>query len=431
MAELTKSQSLIRDYLLGRVTDEQRLEQIEEHLFNDQQFAAAVESAEDEIINDYVMDRLTQEDAQAFEATLRSDRERRFKLELTKGLRDRARLMEIESSSTRTSWLSPLAVLRRPAYAGALAMVLIAAVVLTIFLISRRRQPDDLAELRSIYSRSRPTETRISSFDYAPFNQLRGAPEPREQNRLRRLENDFISQTEQQSNATTHYELGTFYVTQQKPRDAIRELEAALKSADKDARIHNELGSAHFQLAGTGPRENKLEELARSLEQFTKATELDPNLLEALFNRALVLQEMSLPQEAKEAWTRYLKKDSTSPWADEARRHLSQIKDEPSLFKTDAQVLSDFLTAFRGHDNERAEQIHDETKGFLRSVTVPLQLSRRYLEATRNGDEPAAKESLAALVYLGEFEQSRHGDAFFLSSPGSFRASAATRLNRC
>ena len=62
-------------------------------------------------------------------------------------------------------------------YAGAFAVLLIAVVGLTIY-FSSQGNPDELAELRSIYQQARPTETRISEFGYAPLPQLRGAPEP-------------------------------------------------------------------------------------------------------------------------------------------------------------------------------------------------------------------------------------------------------------
>lgn len=431
MAELFKSEPVVRDYLLGRITDEEKLEQIEELMFVDEDFCAHVELVEDDIINDYVLGKLNAADSESFTATLRNDSERRFKVDLTRGLKERARIQDVEVRAPGSSWLESVTdFFRRPAYAGAFALLLIAVVAVAIFLM-RRGRTDDLAELRSIYSQSRPTETRISTFNYAPFTQLRGAPDSREQNRLRKIENNLISKTEQSPGADTHHELGIFYLTQHKPREGIKELEAALTFNDKDARIHNDLGSAHFELAQTGPRENKLEELAKSLEHFTRATALDPNLLEALFNKSLALQEMKLPREARQSWTLYLQKDSSSPWAEEARRKLAAIKDESSLFKSDADVLSDFLAAFRQHDDDRAEQIHNETKGLLRGASVSIQLSRRFLQAKTAGNESAGQESLQALTFIGNFEQTKHHDSFFLSRRTFIRAWEPARLLFC
>lgn len=431
MAQSMNNDGIGREYLLGRITDETTLEEIEARLFDDEDFCAQMELAEDEIINDYVLGRLSAEDASSFESTLAYDPERRFKLELTKQLRNRARIRDAQRAQRSSSFFNSIAhFFRQPAYAGAFAVLLIAAVVLAVYL-TRRTPPDNLAELRSLYQQSRPTESRISNFNYAPLTQLRGAPEEREQTQLRRIENDLILRMEQSRNAQTHHALGIFYLTQHKHPEAVREFEAALKFNPNDARIHNDLGSAHFEWAKSGAREKKLEELARSLEEFTRATQLDPNLLEALFNKSLVLTELEWPHQAKESWTLYLLKDPSSPWADEARKRLAALPNEQALFKTNDQVLSDFVSAFSQRDYQRAQNIHNETKGLLRRVAVPLQFSRRYLAARQARDEAIARESLQALAFIGNYEQSQHNDSFFLSSPTSTRTLAPKKSMTC
>lgn len=416
MGKSLNSKETVREYLLGRVSDETTLEGIEELLFTDEEFCSQVELAEDGVINDYVLGLLDDADADSFRATLASNPERRFKLELTQALREKALARNLKATEDRPSFFASLkAFFRQPMYAGAFAVLLIAVVGFAIYL-SRRGNRDELAELRSIYRQARPTETRISEFGYAPLPQLRGAPEPAEQKRLRRIENSLIEATEKNPSAQTRHALGIFYLTQQKYREAIKEFESALKTADKNAQIHNDLGAAHFELSKTVAKEKKLEELAQSLEEFTQATKLDSNLLEALFNKSLALQEMgTMPREAKESWTLYLQKDPSSPWADEARKNLQRIESAQTLNKSDQDVLSDFLTAYHNQDSARAQTIHNETKGLLKSVTVPLQLSRRYLLAKQRGDEAEAQDSLEAMAFIGSFEQTQHSEFFFLS----------------
>jgi tetratricopeptide (TPR) repeat protein len=413
MGKSLNSEETVREYLLGRVSDETTLEGIEELLFTDEEFCSQVELAEDGVINDYVLGLLDDADADSFRATLASNPERRFKLELTQALREKALARNPQTAADKPSFFASLkAFFRQPMYAGAFAVLLIAVVGFAIYL-SRRGNPDELAELRSIYPR--PTETRISEFGYAPLTQLRGAPESVETNRLRRIENSLIEATEKAPNAQTHHALGVFYLTQQDYPKAIKEFQSALKFASSNAKIHNDLGAAHFELAKT-VKEKKLEELAQALEEFTQATKLDSNLLEALFNKSLALQEMgTMPREAKESWTLYLQKDPSSPWADEARKNLQRIESAQTLNKSDQDVLSDFLTAYHNQDSARAQTIHNETKGLLKSVTVPLQLSRRYLLAKQRGDEAEAQGSLEAMAFIGSFEQTQHSEFFFLS----------------
>jgi tetratricopeptide (TPR) repeat protein len=243
---------------------------------------------------------------------------------------------------------------------------------------------------------------------------LRGAPESGDKNRLRHIENSLIERTEKNPNAQTLHALGVFYLTQQKYPDAIKEFEAALKFGDA-AKIHNDLGSAYFERAKTEPEDKRLKDLEQSLEEFTKATKLDGNLLEALFNKSLALQELRMPREAKESWTLYLQKDSSSPWADEARKNLTRLESQQTLLKKDEEVLSDFLTAYRNHDEGRAQTIHNETKGLLKKPALPLQLSRRYLIARQRGDQEEAKESLDAMTFIGSFEQAQNSEFFFLN----------------
>jgi len=408
------NEATVRAYLLGRVSDENTLEGIEDLMFTDEEFCSEVALAEDGLINDYVFGRLNEADVKSFQATLENNSDRRFKLELTQALRVKALAGTDRAAEARPSLLAALkAFFRQPQYVGAFAILLIAAVTFVIYFKSKDKS-DDLAELRSIYQQSRPTETRLAEFSYAPFAELRGAPEPANQTRLRRIEINLIDAAEKSSTAETHHALGVFYLTQRKFDDAIREFESALKFAPGSARVHNDLGVAHFERAKK-TREKKLEDLSRSLEEFTKATQLDGSFLEALFNKSLALQEMGMPREAKESWTIYLQKDPSSPWADEARKHLTSIASDQTLFKSAEQVLADFLAAYRNHDQERAQKIHNETKGLLKGPAVPLQLARRYLLAKQRPAEDEAKESLAALTFIGQFEQTQNSEFFFLN----------------
>ena len=463
MGESFKSEGAVRQYLLGRVSDDATLEGLEELLFTDEEFCTLVALAEEELVNDYVLGCLNEEDAADFAATLASNPERRFKLGLTRALREKAlaaratehaktmdakaseasgvngvrasKASDVRAAEASPSFLASLeAFFRRPAYAGAFAVLLVALLVGAFYLF-RGRRADELAELRALYGRERPTETRISEFGYAPHAQLRGEPDAREKSRLRLIENNLIEASERSPDARTRHALGVFYLTQRKYADAVRELESASKLDGGSARTHNDLGASYFELAKTSSKEKKLEMLGRALEEFTRATELDANSLEALFNKALAQQELGQPRQAKETWALYLQKDSSSPWAEEARRNLARIDDSRVRFETDEKalaekVLRDFLDAYRRRDRERARRIHDETKGMLRSPAVAQQLTRRYLSARTGGDEAAAKESLDALAFVGDSERERHSEFFFLNSQTSTRARARTSSNR-
>ena len=421
MGEPLKSEKTVREYLLGRVSDEATLEGLEELLFTDEEFSSRVALTEDDLVNDYVLGQLDEADAASFRATLSNNPGRRRSLELARVLRAKA-LAGADSPAAapgraaahaRPSFLASLGgFFRRPAYAFAFAALLVAATASAVYLF-RSADADELAELRSVYRQERPTEARISDFGYAPLTQLRGAPASRDPGTLRRLELRLLEAREKNPSAQTLHALGSFLITQHDYAGAVRELEGALKLGGGGARIHNDLGVAYFEQAKASPPERRLELLARGLEEFTDAA--DGGSLEALFNKSLALQELGMPRQARESWTLYLQKDPSSPWAEEARRNLSRIAAEQTRFRTEEQVLADFLDAYRVRDEERALKIHDETKGLLRGAAVPLQLSRRYLAARLRGDEAAARESVEAMAFVGRFEQTRYGEFFFLS----------------
>lgn len=422
MGESLKSERTVREYLLGRVSDEATLEGIEELMFTDDEFSTRVALTEDGLVNDYVLGQLDESDAASFRKTLANNSERRLNLQVAQALKAKAEDVSaeaaagarVEAAEVKPSFFESLReFFGRRMYAGAFALLLVVATTSAVYFVVRRGDTDGLAELRAIYARERPTEPRMSGFGYAPLTQLRGAAQTREANRLRIVENELRSKKETSPNAQSSYALGYFLLTQGNFTDAISEFETALRLGDESARVHNDLGAAYFELAKASPKEKRFELLSRSLEEFTAASNGDS--LEALFNKSLALQELGLPREAKESWTRYLQKDSSSPWAEEARRNLSRIPDEQTRFNPDEQVLRDFLNAYRGGDEARAQHIHDETKGLLRGATVPLQLSRRFLAAKRRGQAAEAAESIEAMAFIGRYEQTRYDEFFFLS----------------
>src|SRR5688500_18302158 len=96
MGSSLKSEETVREYLLGRVSDETTLEGIEELLFTGEEVCSQVELMEDDIINCYVLGRLDKADAESFRATVHRDPERRARVELTEALRAKALTMSLQ-----------------------------------------------------------------------------------------------------------------------------------------------------------------------------------------------------------------------------------------------------------------------------------------------------------------------------------------------
>ena len=90
----------------------------------------------------------------------------------------------------------------------------------------------------------------------------------------------------------------------------------------RDAIILNDLAALQYA-ASAWVEDPKL--LDNALLAAEKALVLQPNMPEALFNYALILQKKQ-DRRAADAWKNYLEIDPKGPWAKEAQYHLDLLK---------------------------------------------------------------------------------------------------------
>lgn len=418
MNETLHNENSVREYLLGRVSDETALGDIEELLFTDEDFCSLAEITEDALIDDFVFGRLNERDRSDFEKTLENIRERREKVAIAVLLKEKA-VEKMAVAENVSIFDSIRAFFRQPAFVGGLAILLIAIAAGFYFLLIPKT--NELADLKAIYTTERPTETRISGFDYAPLVTTRGVAEEREAARLRRIELTLIERTETSPSAVSFHSLGVFYLTQQKFAQAIEALERSLKIEPKNAQALNDLGSTFFEKARAEADEFRFKTLSTALENFSKATAADPQLLAALFNKALCLQELRLNNEARESWREYLTLDPNSGWADEARKNLGKIDEGSGSSKTKEDAVADVIAAYKSNDEATALKIASQTREMVTGAWLPDQLTRKLLDAKIRGDDAEASDAIGALKFIGELERSRNVD-FFVSEMADFYA---------
>ena len=407
MNESIKNESSIREYLLGRVSDETRLAEFEELLFLDEDFCTLAEIAEDALINDFVFGRLSEKDLDDFVKTLENNRQRREKIAVTNLIKEKANAPAVADLETKPSFFESLkAFFQKPLNAGAFAVVIIGIFAFAVFFLNRQNA-DEFADLKSVYQNERPFEPRIAGFEYAPLAVTRGAAEEREKNKLRRIENALLEAVEKNPSAETHHALGVFYLTQRKFDDAIKELEQAVKADEKNAQFNNDLGVAFLEFADGGDQNRKLENLARANEAFSKSLELNPEFPEARFNKSLTLQKLGLPAQAKESWEKYLEQDSTSKWADEARKNLEKIAVMQSVFKSKGKNfrgfsdrLSQQRRSVRAEDSQRNERLFE---GRFDSASAVAAHSRSKAKSKRRRKQKrASKQWILSAVLNGK-----------------------------
>ena len=205
---------------------------------------------------------------------------------------------------------------------------LAAAAVLAIAVIPRSSTDRDLRALVAAVGTERTIEPRLTGgFAYGPLKTVRGAtgtvdPSPDVRIAAAQIEK---AATEHRTAATLR-SLGVAYMVTGRAADAVAALESATREVPSDAAAWSDLSAAYLARSRTS---QGLDDLARALNAADRATRLDPKRHEAWFNRALAIEQIpAMREQAKSAWSDYLKLDGRSPWADEAKQHLARLSSE-------------------------------------------------------------------------------------------------------
>ncbi len=269
--------------------------------------------------------------------------------------------------------------------------------------------------LNAAYRFSRPLEERISGFDYARFAQVRGEEAKSDNLALIQAERFFLDAASDRRPKSLHA-LGRFYLAQGKLKEAGDQFELALQWDYQNAQLHNDQAVLLMakSRAATGDAESgeEIEQLAIALEHFNRALELNPNLPEAVFNRALLYSQMLLPQQAREAWLQSLRQDSASHWADEARQYLKRLDEpQPQVAQTPAQLVQSLCQAQQHGDDEQAWNIISKHRDQAGSVVIS-ELLDNYLASLTIGDQATAVRLRETLLFAGAIQKRIGGDRF-------------------
>lgn len=414
-----QEQNQLKEYLLGQLS-EQDEERIEQHLLSDDGFFEELELIENEIIDQYVHDSLSLQDRAQFERHLLRSCQQQGKLAF-------ARALDAESSANadKKEVVIPI---RSPAhrigllsarYLKIAAVLLITAGLGITFWILLRRQSDvdrGMLALNQAYKNQRLVESRVSELDYAPIKQTRGENSSTVDSLAHdRAERLLLDAVHDRDDAASHHALGRLYLADRTFDKAKGQFEQALKLNPNSAQLHNDLGATLLEL-GKAERANDngkgLQYFAQSLEQINHALELNNSLLEALFNRALVLQQMLLLPQAEEAWRRYLERDSGSRWANEARRNLQTLEEQHKKASQKKSDLHDtFLSSYSIRDRESAWVAIAQSRSRMGNQ-ITERLVREYLDLDLKKEHGEATTRLLMLTFAGEVETQRVGDRY-------------------
>jgi tetratricopeptide (TPR) repeat protein len=341
MSEEVNDEGQLRKYLLGELNEAEQ-QTLEERLLTDGELLDLLLVAEDELIDDYLSGAISASERGRFDGFFLSTPERRRKLSFAMAFRRYVTTEVIEAASQvvarPSAWwkqgFSVLFVRLAPAPVIVLGLIVLGLVIGTWRVFFYQSEvAKGTAALARAYSTERPVEPRITGFGYAPLPNTRGGEQGKvDELSLKRAELILLNEVAEHPSPEAHHALGRVYLAKKEYRDAIDQFEEALKGAPNSAQVHSDYGAALLEMGKTDEAEGRSasspEKFDKALKELNRAIELDSSRLEPLFNLALCRQKMRLFQQAKEAWERYLGRDATSKWADEARQSLNTIEEQ-------------------------------------------------------------------------------------------------------
>lgn len=328
--KLLDEQKKLREYILGEISDEER-SVLEDRLMTDDDYFQELSMVEEDLIQNYVDDNLDPAEQAKFEQRFLISEENQQKIKFALALRKYVNETDYSPQpQKKPNFFDSLKAFFSLPVTAALAILMILGVA-GFFIwqkTSSTNNSEVLIALNKAYQDERPIESRITGLNYAPMKNTRGANDSDKTNKIERdLAGRLALQAVSENPiAENLHQLGRVYLAEKNFADAIEQFEKAIKLAPNNAKLRNDYGVALMEKAKTLEGE-KLETLDKANEEFAKAIELDKSLLDAYFNQALAIQALNyLPNQAKEAWQKYLELDSTSEWAEEARKNLQTLE---------------------------------------------------------------------------------------------------------
>lgn len=285
--------------------------------------------------------------------------------------------------------------------------------------------------LQSAYREQRPVEPRLSDFTYAPAPQFRGEQQKVDYVQLDRAAELLLGAVAEDPDAESHRTLGQYYLARQDLDKAIDQLNQSLGLDPNNAKAHNDLGATLLEkgkLLTARSEPDATKTFAASLQHFNKALELDPALIAALFNRAVLYQQMKLPAEAEESWREYLSKDATSGWAGEAKQNLRVLEEQKeSTSQTRKEILRDFQAAYDSGDEGRAWQIFSSYHNRTGNVVFE-ELLDSYLASRLQAPKSETATEFRYLSHASDLANRKAGDRFFSALLSFYGAASRERL---
>jgi CHAT domain-containing protein len=317
--------------------------------------------------------------------------------------------------TSRHQWFMRSRNSRRALLIIALLALLVAGWSFRSYYLRKSATSTGLEALVAAYEGRRPLQARISGLAYAPFISRRGESDdfdPVNRDLAERLLREAVAE---KPTSSARQALGQFYLMSGSPAKAMVQFEGALKLDSNNTALRNDFGVALMEASHRSPAidsDDTLLYLAKALEEFEAALKLNSGNVEALHNRALVLDQMKLPQQRDQAWQAYLARETNRDWSDEAKRTIQNLPQPNSPSLTRTELLESFLAATLAVDDERSWRELTRNKEMITQQFIPQELAYSFLSASLSKNADEARKLSNALRYAGKLELERAGDPF-------------------
>jgi CHAT domain-containing protein/tetratricopeptide (TPR) repeat protein len=288
----------------------------------------------------------------------------------------------------------------------AAVVVICAAASLPVFSSAGRRNSHaSLGRLAKVVGHHRTTRARISGgFLYAPCRAPIGdrlivgliceEPTPDtwpELAQLQALASERRSPASRVDSGAERHFIGAWQIVWHDADSAVATLASVAKVDPSNASVQSDLAAALLERAEL--KQDPLS-IVDAYAAADSALALDPDLPEARFNRALVLEKLFLKNDAIRAWSSYLEIDSRSLWANEARVRLEELHKPEPLWSSAKIELQRALAS--GDDSvvlSIARQFPQRTRAEVRAAVIAWSHERL---AGRAGADTLARAMSAA-----------------------------------
>jgi CHAT domain-containing protein/cytochrome c-type biogenesis protein CcmH/NrfG len=310
---------------------------------------------------------------------------------------------ELMASRSKSWWRYWVTVPRLVFVGGTLA---VAVAVGSWIEVQRHQAPAAERLLARAYTEKRTLELRIAGADYAPLRVSLGPVASFTSRPPALLKAEALIGSQLQSHPADPAWLeakAQADLLEGKYDAAVESLRRGLEIEPNTPVLLVDLATAYFQRA---LQEDRKEDLGAAYETLSQALKLRPDDPVALFNRAIVAEHQFLYLQARDDWEHYLRVDSGSEWAEEARNRADAVREKLKQHESKAvPLLSPEQFVASARHNDAASGIDDRIDEYLNQAVrswIPAAFPRASATANTSASQ--------ALFFLAKLTAQKHGD---------------------